>query len=194
MDGPARVTYKMVLAGFSLQDWEGLILWGDFLVGWHQHGSGPRNAFSHLLRCRHTVCREGACLEELHNAEAMPFGRHPEGWVQIIPAMLILLMLPILILRPSFSNIQRSSNRPCRRVTYLVTRPNHLSSSSAFHHAEASIFSFGSQIAISVFFGSTRSGPTFCSARPDQWVPSPISRADDERKTVYLTLLWPKAW
>ncbi len=30
-------------------------------------------------RCRHTVCGEGACLEELYNAEARLFGSPPRG-------------------------------------------------------------------------------------------------------------------
>ena len=64
--GSALVTYRMVVAGFSLQDkLERVRFFTECLSS-----PSPMQTYG---------CREGACLEELHiSPEAMPFGRDSE--------------------------------------------------------------------------------------------------------------------
>ena len=51
-NGSGRLANRMVIAGFSLQDWERFDSLGRLLVGWHQRKDSPRNAFLYPLRCR----------------------------------------------------------------------------------------------------------------------------------------------
>lgn len=67
-------TFRMVIAGFSLQDKLGQVRFFQetfLLADTSQHGGGPEDAIPHPQQCRHTVCGEGACLEEQHSCRGL---------------------------------------------------------------------------------------------------------------------------
>ena len=58
IDGSALVNLRWPSQVSCFKTGKGSILWGDFLVGWHQHGGGPMNASPHPLQCRHRIAEK----------------------------------------------------------------------------------------------------------------------------------------